>query len=162
MKKKPISLFRIALLLAVLAATAAFVFLVAMPSAEAWQYASTLAAALKNSRSVTFVEFQQNIFGPELVFARVPASSEQVTALRAATGAWFAPIPQRRALCFEPHHRVEIVRADGSLLRFNICFHCQNFALGEPHAEAMPIAWRDPLARLFTSVGMPPREDYSE
>src|SRR4029077_12957866 len=86
---------------------------------------------------------------------------QQVAALRSATGAWLAPIPPWQMMCFDPHHRVEIVRADGSTLRFDICFHCQNFTRDEPHAITMPASWRDRLSRFFTSVGMPPRDDYS-
>jgi hypothetical protein len=65
-------------------------------------------------------------------------------------------------MCFSPHHRVEVVREDGSLLQFDICFQCDNFTLGEPHAVTMPESWRERLAQLFTSLGMPPRADYSE
>jgi hypothetical protein len=161
MNKNRISLRRIALLLLFVAAIAAFIFLVAIPSQEAWSYARTLSGALTNARSVTLIEFQRDILGPELVFARVAASPQQIAALRSATGAWYAPIPPRRTACFSPHHRVEIVRADGSTLRFDVCFHCNNFTLGGPHAITMPKSWRGRLARYFTSVGMPPLEDYS-
>lgn len=161
MKRNRFSLLRIALILLVLASVATFVFRFVLPSRAAWRYASILSNALQNARSVTLVEFQRDIVGPELVLSRIPASPEQIAELRAATGAWFAPIPPWRMKCFDPHHRVEIIRADGSTLRFDICFHCQNFTLGEPHAVTMPDSWHDRLSRFFTSVGMPPRDDYS-
>ena len=101
------------------------------------------------------------MIGPDLVFNRVLATPQQIAALRSATGAWHAPIPPWRVMCFEPHHRVEVVRADGSILRMDICFHCQNFKLEGSRAITMPTVWRDRLAQFFTSAGLPPRDDYS-
>jgi type II secretory pathway pseudopilin PulG len=148
--------------LSLVAVIAALVFYVVIPSQGAWAYARTLSDALHNARSVTLVEFERGMFGPELVFSRVSASPQQIAALRSATGAWFAPIPTWRMNCFTPHHRVEIVRADGSYLLFEICFQCQNFTLGESRAKTMPESWRERLAQFFASAGMPPRYDYSE
>ena len=68
-------------------------------------------------------------------------------------------------MCFEPHHRIEIVRADGSELRFEVCFHCNNFEFGsrgDMRGATLPSSWRERLTAFFTDAGMPPREDYSE
>jgi hypothetical protein len=161
MDKPRISLRRILLLLLPVAAVAAFIFGVAIPSQMAWKSARTLSDALTDARSVTLVEFQQEMFGLELVFSRVPASREQIVALRTATGAWMAPIPHRSTTCYQPHHRVEIIRADGSEFRFEVCFQCQKFVMGRLGAT-LPESWREPLADFFTAAGMPPRKDYSE
>ena len=101
------------------------------------------------------------MMGLELVFSRVPASREQIVALRSATGAWMPPIPHRSTACYHPHHRVEIIRADGSEFRFEVCFQCQKFVMGHQGAT-LPQSWRRPLADFFTAAGMPPSKDYSE
>lgn len=59
---------------------------------------------------------------------------------------------------FQPHHRVDVVRADGSQFHFVICFGSRNFALDSPETEVfdLPSRWRKSLTALFKSVGMTP------
>lgn len=161
MKSPRVNFRRILLLLSIVAAVAAFFFFAVIPSHKAWAHARTLSDALTNARSVTIVEFERGFSGPELVFSRGPASPRDIAAFRTAIGAWYSPIPRGRATCFKPHHRVEIVRADGSVLRFEVCFHCRNFTLDDSDAVTLPTSWHDRLAQFFASVGMPPRGDYS-
>ena len=97
-----------------------------------------------NARSVTIVEFEQYLWTDrELVFQRVEASPSQIVALQAATGGWFVSKPMLQMMCFQPHHRIEVVRADS-------------------RASMMPAPWRSALEAFFREAGMPPREDYAE
>jgi hypothetical protein len=153
----------IALFLFLLFAFAAVRETVIIPSRENWDNAQRLSDALTHARSVILVEFERDIWRTrrELVFTRVAASPAQISSLRAATGAWVASV-SGRAMCYEPHHRVEILQADGSELRFEMCFHCDNFSLGNNLANTLPTSWRWGLIKFFTDAGMPPRKDYSE
>src|SRR5689334_7167230 len=112
--KQPISLRRIFRLLLMVFCLAVLTFLLIIPVGLSWSNAHTLSTALTNPRSVSLVEFERSPHGTELVFHRVTATPAQIDALRAATSAWYAPISLLRNNCFAPHHRVEIVRADGT------------------------------------------------
>ena len=160
MKKPRIRKRYIALFLLLIAVGYAIVII---PSRENWDNAQRLSDALTHARSVSLVEFERDIWRTEreLVFRRVEASPAQISSLRAATGAWVASV-SGRAMCYQPHHRVEILQADGSELRFEMCFHCDNFILGNNNANTLPTSWRWRLIKFFTDAGMPPRKDYSE
>src|SRR5262245_595500 len=86
-----------------------------------------LSKALRNARSVTFVEYER-----DLLLARRAATPDDILRFRRATSPWFLPFKQGGSLCFEPHHQVEIVRADGTELKFLVCFMCNNFDLHDP------------------------------
>ena len=161
MTKRRLRLIRITSLLLVVLGVAALICYVIIPSQPAWNYARTLSAAMKDARAVTLVEFERSFSGRvELVFQRVAATPAQMAALRSATSAWYAPIPRWKANCYNPHHRIEIVRADGSKLRFEMCFQCQNFKWGEEGLQTLPLSWSEALKNFFTANGMAPRSDY--
>jgi hypothetical protein len=159
MKRTRLTVLLVALFLAIVVAVAVVLLL---PCRDAWTSSRRLSDALRSARSVTLVEFTRGMISGELVFTRVAGTSDDVSRLRAATNAWFAPIPPWKALCFTPHHRVEIIRVDGSQFRFEVCFLCHNFAFDKESEITLPAAWQKPLAAFFTSVGMPPRtiEEY--
>lgn len=125
---------------------------------ESWAVSRELSVAMKTAQSVTLVEFEGKSLEvrQELVFQRVPATTKQIDALKKATGPWFAPNPSEAMACFEPHHRVEVSNADGTVLQFNICFSCDNFSLGS-HFGSLPKVWIGPLRSIFTDAGMPRR-----
>lgn len=127
-------------------------------SRYSWEVSRQLSAAINDAQSVTFVEFGGNKgkLGAALVFQRVAATPQQVAALRAAIGQWYAPHPGRSLECYEPHHRVEVVRADGSILLLEVCFMCGNYGFAT-NVRAMPEVWRKPLRDVFADAGMPPR-----
>lgn len=123
-----------------------------------WAVSRKFLKAINAAQSVTLVEYQGESLEvrQELVLRRVPASAKQIEALKKAVGPWFAPIPSEFMACFEPHHRVEMSNADGSVLRFDICFACGNFSLGS-HFGSTPNVWVRPLRDVFTGAGMPHR-----
>jgi hypothetical protein len=145
--------FGIALIIAVL---------FALSIREGWRSSHRLSAALKGARAVSFVEFTRGMISGELIFSRVTAKADDIARLKTATSPWFAVVPPWKAMCFTPHHRVEIVREDGSQTRFDICFLCHNFAFDKEPEVSLPNSWQSSLAAFFTSVGMPPRtsEEY--
>ncbi len=160
------------LLLVLLAAcVSGYVLSLLVRSRSSWKDAHTISEALEGAKSVSLVEFYRGIAGPELALDRKKASARQIADLRSAVGGWFAPSPFGMAMCFEPHHRVEIVRADGSMFCFTICFECRNYALvsgADPSVRvgatngSLPTPWVYSLSRFFSLAGMPPREDYRE
>jgi hypothetical protein len=160
-KKRRISILRILVLLVAVGAGAASLFLFIFPSAEQRRYSRMLSVALVNARSVTLVEFDEPFFDGELVFKRVQASAAQIESIRDATKGWFERI-RLRASCFKPHHRIEVIRADGSEFRFDICFQCNNFVAGDSRANPLPPDWRVRFEGIFTLAGMPPLKDYRE
>lgn len=160
------SKFRIALLLTLLGAIGAFIYLVVIPSQKAWACARILSDAMANARSVSLVEFWRDERDQtELIFKRAAATQSQIEAIRNATGSLISPIPDSETKCFWPHHRIEIIRPDGSELRFEVCFMCQNFLMkGGQISEfaSLPVNWSKNLAKVFTDAGMPPQDDYVE
>lgn len=167
MPKLPKSLLRIGFVLIILTAIYLFLLLVALPSCERWSWSHKLSTALAGARSVTFVEFTPyggstttKIGSQEVVFQRLDATPEQINALRAATSRFFVfsyyvIIPAS----FIPHHRVEVLRRDGSTLRMEIGFNCWSFRFNQEHEEPIPLSWLEPLRQFFSDVGMPPRTD---
>jgi hypothetical protein len=128
----------------------------------AWAASRALSHALQNSRSVRLVEY----VGDKTIAQKTAAPAE-IARLREATTVWFCDFKPRGYLCCEPHHRVEIIRADRSQANFAVCFLCECFFLGdEPAREGvtsfygpLPSAWEKSLASFFTSVGMTPKTD---
>lgn len=139
---------------------------VASLNRTAWESASKLSTALHNPRSVTLREY-----AGRTTMAQRTATPDEIARLRTSTGIWFCDFKPRGALCFEPHHAVEVVRADGSQLNFAVCFLCQGFLLvKEPFHEGdtffyapLPSFWEKSLTSFFTSVGMKPKthEEYT-
>jgi hypothetical protein len=125
-----------------------------------WSASQRLSKALDGARSVVFVEFEDD--NSEKM--RVPANPEGIASLRRATTAWLLPTPPDSAMCWYPHHRVDVVKADGSASQLVICFECRTFQLDDPPwrgGGALPNCWRKSLTALFKSQGMAPwdRED---
>ena len=149
-----------------LGAIGAFIYLVVIPSQKAWACARILSDAMANARSVSLVEFWRDERDQtELIFKRAAATPTQMEAILKATGSLISPIPDSETKCFWPHHRIEINRSDGSELRFEVCFMCQNFLMegGQVNEfESLPVNWSKNLAKVFTDAGMPPQEDYLE
>jgi hypothetical protein len=122
-------------------------------SVNTWSASDTISHALDGAASVTLVEF--NDTGDTI---RAAAGPQEIAQLRRATTRWLAPSGPEGALCFEPHHRVDVVRADGSQFHFIICFECRNFQLDSPRTGiiGLPYPWRKSLTGLFKSAGMKP------
>jgi hypothetical protein len=164
-KKLPTVLLRIGAILVILIAILLFLLLVALPSSERWAWSQTLASALSNARSVTFVEFTsaRDSDAPrsgshEIELQRINATPEQIKSLRSATSRFFVfsyyvVIPS----CFTPHHRVEVVRRDGSAFQMEISFDCWDFRFDHRHEEPIPLSWLPLLRKFFSDLGMPPR-----
>jgi hypothetical protein len=136
---------------------------------DTWKSSYRLSNALRNARSVTFVEFTPVESG-SFVLARKAATPEDIAGFRSATSPWFLPFQPHGALCFNPHHRVEIVGTDGTQLTFKVCFLCGNFYVDPLVADAstggafdLPPSWDKTLSSFFASIGMTPKtqEQYS-
>ena len=130
---------------------------------DTWMSSYRLSNALRNARAVTFVEFTPARAGGVLDVARKVATPEEIARFRSATSPWFLPFEPRSALCSQPHHCVEIVRADGTALTFYVCFLCLNFFL-DPSEEMggaieLPPPWERSLSSFFASIGMAPKTD---
>jgi hypothetical protein len=131
---------------------------------DTWISSHRLSNALRNARAVTFVEFTPAREGGLFELARKAATPEEIARFRSATSPWFLPFGPRSALCSEPHHRVEIVRADGTELTFYVCFLCLNFFL-DPWEQTggssieLPPPWERSLSSFFASIGMAPKTD---
>jgi hypothetical protein len=129
------------------------VMIIASHSAETWSASDKISRALDSATSVALVEFDES--GET---KRVAAGPKQIGQLRRATTRWLVPSGSEGALCFDPHHRVDIVKADGSQFHFIICFSCRNFELDSPPTGiiGLPYSWRKSLTALFKSAGLKP------
>ena len=165
MKKLPTILLRFSAILVILIAIFLFLVLVALPSSERWAWSQTLSSALTDARAVTFVEFTsaRDSDAPkggfrEIELQRINATPEQIKRLRAATSRFFVfsyyvVLPS----CFTPHHRVEVVRRDGSTFQMDLSFDCWDFRFDHQHEEPLPLSWLPRLRDFFSDLGMPPR-----
>lgn len=138
---------------------------VGAPTGKLWLQSHTLSAALSDARSVRIVEFtplsldpgSESVIRKEVILQRITPSREQIKALRAATGV--SPVVLQFSIveagCFTPHHRVEVLRRDGSTFRFDVCFECNKFCFNGKSPEPIPASWLSPLRRLFSDIGLP-------
>jgi hypothetical protein len=132
-----------------------------------WTSSRYLSQALKNAQSVTIEEYA----GTTTIGRKVLTAAE-IGQLLSATSIWFCDLEAKAFLCFEPHHRVEIVRANGSQLNLAVCFLCKKVLVTkEPFKEGdlflygtLPSSWEKSLTSFFTSVGMTPKtgDEYGE
>jgi hypothetical protein len=129
------------------------VLLIARHSVNTWNASDRISLALEGAKSVVLVEFDDT--GDTI---RVPAGAKETAEIRRATNRWLLPSGPEGSLCFDPHHRVEVVRTDGSHFSFIICFECRNFELDPPQTGiiGLPDPWRKSLTALFKSAGMKP------
>jgi hypothetical protein len=127
--------------------------MIARHSVRTWSASNKISRALDNAKSVVLVEYDDT--GDK---ARVTAGPTEVAELRRATTRWLLPSVPEGFMCFESHHRVEVVRTDGSQFRLVICFGCRNFELDPPQTDiiGVPDPWRKSLIALFKSQGMNP------
>jgi hypothetical protein len=148
-----------------------FVFYVGIPSFVLAFASRSVLRSLDGARSVTVSEFvpyldlsTDGIGQRERVLRSVVASQEEVASFRRATGGFLDfgfPLAHNR--CFTPHHRVDVVRADGSIFRFEVCFLCDNVRFDGP-IQTIPRRWLPGLKRFFIDLGMAPRtsEEYAK
>ena len=128
----------------------------------------TLSSALADARSVSAVEFTPYFYKAktgemkrqEVVLQRLTLSEAQIERLRAATpGSISFHLETDVASCFQPHHRVEVVRKDGSSFLFSVCFHCGSYRMDHGDIVEIPAEWLPRLRQYFTDLGMPLRTD---
>lgn len=149
MKRTLLRVFLALLLVALVVVIAGSVFVYR----DAWVSIRTLSAALKGARRVVLVEYSGDI-----EIARKIASPDEISRLRRATNVWLRPFVPKPYPCFEPHHRIEILRYDDSEVNTDICFLCYNFVIeNRSHLAPLPPYLGEPLASFFTSVGMAPK-----
>jgi hypothetical protein len=128
-------------------------------SAYTWEASRRISHALDGARSVEFVEYAERE-GDRL---RIAATPEQIAQLRHGTTYWLIPSRPKPGLCFNPHHRIEIVKADGSLFKCTVCFECNVFEITDPpwtNLFVLPDPWNESLANLLESMKMKPYGPY--
>lgn len=130
-----------------------------------WREAQPLQQALARPQTVTLAEFIPDGFQgedplrPDQILQTATATKEQVERLRAITEPRLFSLPDITNMgfrCYIPHHRVEIVDADGRRFVFDICFSCNRMKAGDWY-DLIPMDWHDPLWRFFADAGMRPR-----
>lgn len=138
-----------------------FALFVLWPSYTRASTTRAIAAALRNAQSVTAIEFVRFRDTPavaerEVVLRSVALSSEQILQFQATGGLldFGSPLPP---LCFEPHHRVDVLREDGTAFRFEVCFLCSNFCINNGPIQNISSRWLPLLSQFFSTIGMPPR-----
>jgi hypothetical protein len=149
----------------VLLMVAALGFFIALPSALNWSESRRFSGALAGARSVAITEFVPVIdFSAndppetEIPLQRIAATSEQIRSLRSAVSGFLeAGVLRAHKRCFTPHHRVEIIGADGSSFRADVCLQCDGILFSPGGIMATPSPWLQPLRDFFTAMGMPPR-----
>jgi hypothetical protein len=166
-------LVRFGVLVLIALAVCGFAFFIGIPSLILISSSRSVSAALDGARAVTVTEMvpyfeassSDQIVQRERILQTVTATPEQVARFREATGGFLAVgFPLAHARCFDPHHRVDVIRADGSLFRFDVCFLCGNVQFGGPAIQTIPPRWVPRLRQFFSELGMPPRtaEEYAK
>src|SRR2546423_7174820 len=155
MKRPLFRLLVAVLLLALVLGITRIVFL----DRDAWICSRRISTALKGARTVTLTEYV-----PGKLIARKTATPDEIARLRSAASKWFRPFRPDVSVCWEPHHSVEIVRADGSEVTVEICFLCGKFGFLSDDESVVPIppSVNQSLTAFFTSIGMRPKsyEEY--
>jgi hypothetical protein len=151
-RKAKRTLFRILMVMVVLALVLVMAGTVVLDR-DAWVSSRKLSVALKDAREVVLVEY----VGVTDI-ARRAATPDEISRLRIATSVWWRPFFPTAYLCFVPHHRIEIRRANGSNVNTEVCFLCEKFAIenGPIVAPLSPYLSKS-LASFFASVGMAPK-----
>lgn len=117
-----------------------------------WIAWNAVAKALQNARSVTLVEYAR-----DTELARKTATPEEISQLRKAVRGWWYPFFGGIGyLCYDSHHRIEIVRSDGSILVCFVSFKCERFLTDDDRIPpgALPPHIYKPMSLFFTSMGM--------
>jgi hypothetical protein len=120
-----------------------------------WSVLRRLSNDLIGARSVMLKEYAW-----DTTLAERQATSEDIERLRRVTGKAARPFYSKGSLCFDPHHNVEIVRADGSAITISICFLCGNILYNDgnkAYPHDLPPYVEKPLKAFFASVGMEPK-----
>ena len=135
-------------------------WLINIRNVPSWSDHRHLSTDLKAARSVTLKEYAW-----DTTLVQKAATNGDIERLRQITGKFVRPFYSKGSLCFEPHHNVEIVRADGSEITISICFLCGNILYKdgkEAYPHELPPYVEHPLKDFFASVGMKPktRQEY--
>lgn len=138
---------------------------VGLPSYMISADSSAVSRALRGAHSVTVTEFVSyfdtsgnELVQREIVLHSVTASPDQISQFHRATSGFLdVGFPPTHKRCFDPHHRVEVIRADGITFRFDVCFLCSNASFGDGGIQTIPSAWLPRLEQFFSTLGMPPR-----
>jgi len=127
---------------------------------ETWQCSHRLSTALTNARKVEFVEYVGDV-----EIARKTGTPNEVARLQNLTRNWWRPfLPTSGYLCFEAHHRIDIVNSDGSASSSAISFLCEQFMFEDKSPPVpLPGYLNQSLTAFFASVGMAPKtyDEYS-
>lgn len=132
-----------------------------IPTVPIWLGWCNISRAFSNARSVTIVEFVRGFDSskPDLLLHSQHVSAGDLKRLRSA----FAPFPRVQQLFFTskkwiPHHRIDIVRSDGSLFSVEVCFTSNEIKLVPGNILIIPSEWEKALHEFFVSAGMPLRQ----
>lgn len=132
---------------------------ITLANRDAWMSSRRLSTALKGARAVTLIEYV-----PGKLIARKTATPDEITRLQSAASKSFRPFRPDIFGCWEPHHSLDIVRADGSDVIVEICFLCGKFGFLSDDESVVPLppSLTKSLTLFFTSVGMRPKtyEEY--
>ena len=141
------------LVVTVLSAISAVIVRIVLLDGDSWRASLKLSTALKGARAVTLVEYV-----PNAILARKTATADEIARLRNAANVWLCPFDPTYYLSCEPHHRLEIVRADGSEVAVLIAFGCKQFGFTDDEkVVVIPPSLTKSLASFFASVGMAPK-----
>jgi hypothetical protein len=121
---------------------------------DSWMCSHRISTSLNGARAVTITEY-----APGRLIARKTATPDEIAHLRTAASQWFRPFRPDVSGCWEPHHSVEIIQADGSQVTVEICFLCGKFGFLSDNESVVPIptSVKRSLTVFFTSIGMRPK-----
>lgn len=126
---------------------------------DAWICSRKLSKALRGARAVTLTEYTSG-----RIIAEKIATPDEIVRLQNAANKGLSPFWPNTSLCWEPHHSLQIIRADGSEVTVEICFLCGKFGFLSDNEPVVPIPGplNRSLTEFYTSVGMRPKtyEEY--
>ena len=99
----------------------------------------------------------------ETVYATVTLTSNQASQLRTI----FSPARDYSdfidpACIFEPHHRIQMLRPDGSVYSIEICFLCGQLAINGENERMFPVGWESRLDGFISSISLRPNGPWEE
>ena len=138
--------------------------LIVKPLRRGWTLQHDLLKALDEASQVRVIEHSSPYDGgsyssnySETTFSTLALDDEQKKALRNALNLSLDYSGTIMMMCiFEEHHRIDIIKKDGSTTTLHICFHCGEIMIDDKGQRIMPLGWPSSLSQFISSLGLHP------
>lgn len=172
-------LFKVSVISVISLAAGAFVFIIASTLILSFEDASKRGRSLSDSllqevagaKQIRIVEHScrwdynppSDEKSAEKIYSTVILNAVQVEQLRAVLSPSADYSATHFMACiFEPHHRVEFLRADGSVFKIELCFECGELDVNGGGQRIFPEGWQAKWESFIASLSLRPHAEWRE